>query len=421
MDRYRSPRGNWRRFVDEQRRRRRMRDYEGEFRPEGWRDWVSEDQPFERGYRYDYGPGGMGSQAWGRSRDAQEIEYEEGSYIPGPYTGLGPRGYRRSDEDILNDICGRLTDHGDIDARDIEVQVDDGEVTLTGTVDSRRTKFNVEDTVDSVPGVDEINNRLSVSHPAPGAGNRRQLPRQPRREVDTWRWRGEPGRFRERSQYGERYGEDYGYGREGEQIEPESGRYEGTEFISRYDEPEYTELSRPGPYTGIGPRDYRRSDDHICEEVCERLNRHGAMDASDIEVEVQDGEVILRGTVEDRRSKRLAEDLAEAASGVSDVRNELQINQTRFSAGESRHMADHSREVGRAKYVVGPEGNMIGQVIEMRENDMLVRRSILPDILIPRDKITGVTGDRIVLSMTHHDLQKQTREMPENRENWNRE
>lgn len=440
MDRYNSPRGDWRRFEDEQRRRRREREYDDEFGPQGWRDWVSEDQPYERGYRYDYGRGGMGSPAWGRSRDADDME--QGNYVPGPYTGLGPRGYRRSDEDIFNDICSRLTDHGDIDAGEIEVQVEDGEVTLTGTVDSRRTKFMVEDTIDGVPGVDEIENRLSVRRPAPGEGNLREWSQQPRSSPDTRRWRGKPGRYQQRSQFGERYGEDYGYGREGERIEPETGRYGGSDFINRYDEPEYTELDRSGPYRGIGPRGYRRSDDRLCEEVCERLSRHGEIDASDIEVEVQDGEVILRGTVGDRRSKRLAEDLAESTSGVWDVHNELRISQARLSEdnmkdwtsqdtqGQSAHrnldqqnnpVADQSRQIGGARYVVDSEGEMVGQILEMRDNDIVVKRSNLPDITIPRDKIKAISGDQIVLTETHKEIHQQNWKESEGKETWKRE
>src|SRR5207237_3035463 len=41
-----------------------------------------------------------------------------------------------------------------------------------------------------------------------------------------------------------------------------------------------------GPYTGHGPRGYQRGDDRIREDVCERLTRHGMLDASDVEVVV---------------------------------------------------------------------------------------------------------------------------------------
>jgi osmotically-inducible protein OsmY len=87
-----------------------------------------------------------------------------------------------------------------------------------------------------------------------------------------------------------------------------------------------------GPYVGRGPRGYRRSDERIHEDICERMCEDGDLDASDIEITVSSGEVTLRGSVNDRRDKRLAEDLAEQVSGVRDVRNELRVG--RAEAGQ---------------------------------------------------------------------------------------
>jgi hypothetical protein len=83
--------------------------------------------------------------------------------------------------------------------------------------------------------------------------------------------------------------------------------------------------SRRGRFTGRGPKGYVRSDERILENVNERLEEHGDLDASDISVAVSGGEVTLEGTVEDRQSKRLAEDLAHAVSGVRDVQNRLGV------------------------------------------------------------------------------------------------
>jgi hypothetical protein len=80
-----------------------------------------------------------------------------------------------------------------------------------------------------------------------------------------------------------------------------------------------------GPFRGRGPRGYQRSDERIQEDVCECLTQHGRVDASNIEVTVQGGEVTLTGTVEDRQMKRLAEDLAENVSGVKQVHNQVRI------------------------------------------------------------------------------------------------
>ncbi len=82
-----------------------------------------------------------------------------------------------------------------------------------------------------------------------------------------------------------------------------------------------------GPYSGKGPRSYIRSDQQIYEDVCERMTQDGQLDASGIDVEVKNGEVMLKGEVPDRRAKRLAEDISDSVSGVQDVHNSLRIRQ----------------------------------------------------------------------------------------------
>jgi hypothetical protein len=78
------------------------------------------------------------------------------------HRGRGPKGYTRSDERIKEDINDRLTDDHHVDASDIEVDVKNGEVTLTGTVDSRFTKRRAEDIADSVTGVKDVENRIKI-------------------------------------------------------------------------------------------------------------------------------------------------------------------------------------------------------------------------------------------------------------------
>lgn len=91
-----------------------------------------------------------------------------------------------------------------------------------------------------------------------------------------------------------------------------------------------SERTRPGgawrgPHAGKGPKGYRRSDERIRETVSETLARHGDLDASEIEVAVRDGEITFEGTVPDRESKRLAEDITQDLPGVREVRNHLRV------------------------------------------------------------------------------------------------
>jgi hypothetical protein len=81
-----------------------------------------------------------------------------------------------------------------------------------------------------------------------------------------------------------------------------------------------------GPYTGRGPKGYKRSDQQIVEEACQRLERDGEIDASEIEVSAEDGIIRLRGTVHDRRTKRRAEECVESIYGARDIMNELRVS-----------------------------------------------------------------------------------------------
>lgn len=78
------------------------------------------------------------------------------------HRGKGPRGYRRSDERITEDVHERLSEDPALDASDIEVSVSGGEVTLDGHVSSRWAKRRAEDCVESVSGIVHVQNNLRV-------------------------------------------------------------------------------------------------------------------------------------------------------------------------------------------------------------------------------------------------------------------
>ncbi len=82
------------------------------------------------------------------------------------HRGRGPKGYVRSDTRIEEDVHDRLTDDPALDATEIEVAVKNREVTLNGTVESRRDKRRAEDCVDSVSGVVHVQNNLRVAQTA---------------------------------------------------------------------------------------------------------------------------------------------------------------------------------------------------------------------------------------------------------------
>ena len=198
-------------------RERSRGDYRGRegFRPGSENDWDYTDDresrygSFVRGYdtglyddtssdysqRYNYPTGFRSRETYGRSRSGYDYDYgrdygrdrdEERGWLDRladklaawfgdedaerryrmdeqrqRRSGKGPKSYRRSDERIKEDVNDRLSE-GYLDATEIEVQVADGEVTLTGTVNSRSDKWRAEDIADDVRGVKNVENRLRV-------------------------------------------------------------------------------------------------------------------------------------------------------------------------------------------------------------------------------------------------------------------
>lgn len=98
------------------------------------------------------------------SRDRSGALYGKGQrrIDEGPYRGRGPKGYRRPDARILDDLNDRLTDDPRLDATEVDVQVHDGEVTLSGQVRSREDKRRAELLAEQCSGVAHVQNNLRV-------------------------------------------------------------------------------------------------------------------------------------------------------------------------------------------------------------------------------------------------------------------
>jgi osmotically-inducible protein OsmY len=136
--------------------------------------------------------------------------------------------------------------------------------------------------------------------------------------------RGYEAEYREpyyRSEYGRGPGERGFFERAGDEIKSWFGD-EDAERRRRGDE------IRRGIHAGRGPRGYQRSDERIREDINDRLTDDAYIDASDIEVIVNNGMITLTGRVDSREDKRRAEDIAESVSGVTDVSNQLRVGQS---------------------------------------------------------------------------------------------
>jgi osmotically-inducible protein OsmY len=110
------------------------------------------------GDRANYGQGNRDASTFGQSG------YEtEGSRPRGSFAGRGPKGYQRSDARISEDVCDRLAESPDVDASNIEVKVENGEVTLAGSVADRGEKRRAEDLIENISGVREVHNHIRVN------------------------------------------------------------------------------------------------------------------------------------------------------------------------------------------------------------------------------------------------------------------
>jgi osmotically-inducible protein OsmY len=166
-----------------------------------------------------------------------------------------------------------------------------------------------------------------------------------------------PSRYRSGETYGSRYNRESDYDRDyyrGRGLQERSWWDRASDEVSSWFGDEEAERRRRmdeqrAQYRGRGPRGYQRSDSRITEDINDRLTDDPYLDASDIEVKVSNREVILTGTVRNRRDKRRAEDIVEVVSGVTDVQNNLRVNREELADTSSSSTIAGKSSPSRAK------------------------------------------------------------------------
>jgi len=134
------------------------------------------------------------------------------------------------------------------------------------------------------------------------------------------------------------------------ELRPREARHEEPRYGGGWPEGGFRDESRLGKsggrasQYGRGPKGYVRSDDRLNEEINERLMRDPDIDASEVEVRVENCVVTLGGSVADRNEKYRVEDLVARVMGVKDVTNQLRIVEDR-SNGASSSDGDKSETV----------------------------------------------------------------------------
>lgn len=178
---------------------------------------------------------------------------------------------------------------------------------------------------------------------------------------------GSGGRFGGRSYGGYGTTGDYGYGAAGDYGQSQFGggaeedprerrerrRLTPEEYWQRYFAPQSYEGRARGDDTGdrfvppgerrgdagpahrmagpsrhpLAPRQIRRSDAQLYEDICEALLLRDDLDSSEVTVAVREGAVTLDGSVPERYMRYLIEDLAAGHPAVGDVENRIKVRE----------------------------------------------------------------------------------------------
>ena len=168
----------------------------------------------------------------------------------------------------------------------------------------------------------------------------------------------------------------------------------------------------PGPFRGYGPAEWVNLDTNIEEEINERLRMFGKLDASNIHVDVNHGEATLTGSVDSRKDKKQAEKIAESVGGISDVHNELVIENNMRpgrAGGTGRNRRGITKKPGpiiKGMEVIGQGGRHVGKVDEVRDGDFLVKRPLGKDVYVPKDR-ASVEDQQVILDIPGNEISYQ--------------
>jgi osmotically-inducible protein OsmY len=217
---------------------------------------------------------------------------------------------RRRSEDIRADVSSQLYWDNRIDESNINVDVTDGRVILTGTVPTYSDRWQAEDDAYSISGVRYVDNRLRVSpttFPVPSdteiASNIRNVlewnPTIDSSRIDVSVSDGVVTLSGAVDSYWQKSRAGYIVANVGGVID-------------------VSNLLRVEP---VGTE----TDEDVRKDIVTTLARNTFIDADRVDVQVDGGVVTLTGTVDDYFAYRTAEDIAKFTSGVIDVHNSLVI------------------------------------------------------------------------------------------------
>jgi len=212
------------------------------------------------------------------------------------------------DQQILSDVQDALTWDVRVDSRNIDVEVQDGVVTLSGTVDTYTQKLDANQIVSRIKGVVDVVNNLVVR------------PTIIRSDEEI------------RGDIGEAFRRDVLVDETNLTVNVSNGIVILKGAVATTAEKNAAESDAwltPGVTDVINnivvTPAVARMDQEIEEDVRAALARDTRIDIKNIDIEVVDSIVYLRGTVDDFIQKWIASDIAWWTPGVRDVINELTV------------------------------------------------------------------------------------------------
>ncbi len=91
-----------------------------------------------------------------------EMKEDSGKWTNPGMSGTSVDSTEALHEKIYEQVYETLMSHQDIMAKNIDVEVEAGTVTLKGNIDSRENKKAVEQMVEALPGVERVKNKLHI-------------------------------------------------------------------------------------------------------------------------------------------------------------------------------------------------------------------------------------------------------------------
>ena len=215
----------------------------------------------------------------------------------------------RTDNDIQRDVLEELRWDPQVEPKDVGVEVDNGIVTLTGTVESFAMRWAAERAAHRVLGVKAVANDIKVKLPFEKERDDTDIARA---AVSALEW-------------------DTEVPHERIKVTVSNGvvKLEGdVDWRFQKDAAERDVRSLvgvKGVTNNIVVAAHGVSPEKVKSEIEKALLRSAELDAERIEVRAVDGKVILSGSVRSWVEREEAEDAAWATEGVSDVENHIEV------------------------------------------------------------------------------------------------